>query len=141
MPNDDFNKYYPPTVPVSPGEELGEEEQPEEQPKKPKWQWIGSSNRPEAEEGDGISDLFKVGFSNEMEDARDATRFDAEHDALDTDEDGSFDSLFEVTEDDIMGDELPPEPEPMKYRITKRGRNFRIVRPQPPESGMRGLRT
>jgi len=97
-----------------------------------KWDWIGSSSRPEAqEESDGISDLFRVtdedvGASDE--DLSDLTDVDMERDILDADEDGSLDDLVDVTEADIMGDDdygqrpaKPPSRQARnRYRITPR---------------------
>lgn len=95
------------------------------------WDWIGSPSRPEAqEEDDGISDLFRVdpedvGASDE--DLSDLTDVDMENDILDAGPDGTLDDLVDVTEDDIMGDELgqrPSRPASQqrrpRYRITPR---------------------
>lgn len=93
------------------------------------WGWIGSPDRPEAqEEDDGISDLFRVtaedvGASDE--DLSDLTDVDIERDVLDADEDGSLDDLVVVTEDDIMGSDdyaqrpsKPASKQAARYRRT-----------------------
>lgn len=101
-----------------------------------KWSWVGSTDRPEAqEEDDGISDLFRVtaedvGASDE--DLNDLTDVDLEKDILDADEDGSLDDLVVVTEADIMGDDdfgqRPSKPSSRQPR-TRRGSRY-----QPPTS-------
>ncbi len=101
------------------------------------WNWIGSPSRPEAQdEDDGISDLFRVtaedvGASDE--DLSDLTDVDMEKDILDADEDGTLDDLVNVTEADIMGDELGQRPsKPASRQPTARRRI--IPRYQPPTS-------
>jgi len=101
------------------------------------WDWVGSPSRPEAqEEDDGISDLFRVtdedvGASDE--DLSDLTDVDMERDILDAGPDGSLDDLVDVTEADIMGDELgqrPSRPASQQHRT-----RYRITpRYQPPTS-------
>ena len=101
-----------------------------------KWDWIGSPSRPEAqEEDDGISDLFRVteedvGASDE--DLNDLTDVDMEKDVLDAGPDGSLDDLVDVTEADIMGNELGQRPS--KPSSQQRRARRRIVRYQPPTS-------
>ena len=125
-------------VPAVPQEQLSEEQPVEES----KWGWVGSDSHPEAKENeDGISDLFKATDQEEIdEDMRDLTDVDIEKDVLDADDDGTLDSLTDVTRADVMGDEEITEvPRQPRYR---RVAPRRIVRPryQPPTSagGMRG---
>ena len=102
-----------------------------------KWDWVGSPSRPEAqEESDGISDLFRVtaedvGASDE--DLSDLTDVDMEHDILDAGPDGSLNDLVDVTEADIMGDELGQRPSrPASQQ--RRPRYRQSPRYQPPTS-------
>jgi len=158
MPNEDLRKFYPegyrplplPAVPAPEPEML--EDEGEEQPQEggSKWEWIGSPSRPEAKKyKDGISDLFEV---DTADDTADLVSVDLEEDIIDADEDGSLDSLTEVSEEDIMGDEetgqVPLDYKPdldafngqnqkPKYRIAPRAR--RPARYIPP-TGMRGMR-
>lgn len=92
-----------------------------------KWDWVGSPSRPEAqEEDDGISDLFRVTAEDVGafdEDLSDLTDVDMERDILDAGPDGSLDDLVDVTEADIMGDELgqrPSRPASQQYRTRRR---------------------
>lgn len=93
-----------------------------------KWDWIGSPDRPEAQEkSDGISDLFTVSAEDvgaSDEDLSDLTDVDIEHDILDADEDGSLDDLVNVTESDIMGDDdfgqRPSKPSSRQPRARRR---------------------
>lgn len=64
-----------------------------------KWSWIGSPDRPEAQEySDGLSDLFEVGNEDNGDDL---LSVDIEKDIID----GDLADLTEVSEEDIMGDE------------------------------------
>lgn len=108
-----------------------------------KWNWIGSPDRLEAKEhSDGISDLFTVNAEDvgaSDEDLSDLTDVDIEKDILDADEDGSLDDLVDVTEDDIMGDELGQRP--AKPASKQRGARRRTLpRYQLPPTSLRGLR-
>jgi hypothetical protein len=101
------------------------------------WDWIGSPSRPEAqEEDDGISDLFRVtdedvGASDE--DLSDLTDVDMENDILDAGPDGTLNDLIDVTEEDIMGDELGQRPS--RPASQQRRTRYRITpRYQPPTS-------
>jgi len=101
------------------------------------WGWIGSPDRPEAQEHeDGISDLFTVdpedvGASDE--DLSDLTDVDMERDVLDAGPDGSLDDLVDVTEADIMGDDRGQRPS--KPASQQRRPRYRInPRYQPPTS-------
>jgi len=127
MPNEDLRKFYPEgyrplppsvvpmPVPVpTPEPELEPEleesddgrEQLQEQTQKPKrgWNWIGSPSRPEAKKHkDGISDLFEVGFDNDLEDVNDLVTVDIKRDVVDVGHDGTLDDLVDVFPEDIMG--------------------------------------
>ena len=101
------------------------------------WDWVGSPSRPEAQqEDDGISDLFRVtdedvGASDE--DLSDLTDVDMENDILDAGPDGTLNDLIDVTEEDIMGDELGQRPS--KPASLQRRPRYRITpRYQPPTS-------
>lgn len=107
------------------------------------FQWIGDPRRAEAQEGDGMSDLFQTGGDD---DASDLTRVDIEKDIIDADEDGTLDDLVVTTEDDIIGDELGQIPEDNGIRARQRRasrKRVRFSRPQrdtgPGMSGMRGF--
>ncbi len=121
--------------PVSvPAPELSPEPVPESGSK---WDWVGSPSRPEAQgESDGISDLFRVdpgdvGASDE--DLNDLTEVDMEKDVLDADKDGTLDDLVDVTEADIMGDELGQRPS--RSSSQQRRPRYRLSpRYQPPTS-------
>ena len=137
---DDIEQGNSPITPPEGDIEERELSEPEPVPVLPpssKWDWIGSPSRPEAqEEDDGISDLFRVtdedvGASDE--DLSDLTDVDMEHDILDADEDGTLNDLVDVTEADIMGDELgqrPSRPASQQYRVRRRA----LPRYQPPTS-------
>ena len=106
-----------------------------------KWDWIGSPSRPEAQgEDDGISDLFRVtdedvGASDE--DLSDLTDVDMEHDILDADDDGTLNDLVDVTEEDIMGDELGQRPS--KPASRQQRPRYRITPRYQPPTSMRGM--
>jgi len=104
-----------------------EEALPQEPENKPGWEWVGSPSRPEAQEhSDGISDLFRVteedvGASDE--DLSDLTDVDIDRDIVDADEDGTLDDLVNVSDEDIMGDELgqrPSRPLSQQRRLRRR---------------------
>lgn len=102
-----------------------------------KWDWVGSPSRPEAaEHSDGISDLFTVtdedvGASDD--DLSDLTDVDMEEDVLDAGPDGTLNDLVDVTEADIMGDELGQRPS--RPASQQRRPRYRISpRYQPPTS-------
>lgn len=104
------------------------------EPQGSKWDWIGSPSRPEAqEEDDGISDLFRVtaedvGASDE--DLSDLTDVDMEKDILDAGPDGTLDDLVDVTEEDIMGDELGQRPsKPASRQPRYRRTSLRYIPP------------
>lgn len=85
---------------------------------------------------DGVSDLFESGADEQEEDVEDVTEVDLHHDILDTDEDGSYGSLFDVDREDIMG-EAPAK------RANPRGphgrRTVRVSRVVPPGYGVQGV--
>ena len=122
---------------------VNEQEQslPEVEEVKPKWQWIGDTERPEAAETeDGISDLFEV---NDENDTDDLLRVDVEKDVLDANpETGGLDDLTEVSETDIMGDE--DNQVPLYYKPDKPRQRFRriqrIARRETPDTSMGGMR-
>lgn len=107
-----------------------------------KWSWIGSPDRPEAQEkSDGISDLFTVSAEDvgaSDEDLSDLTDVDIDKDVLDADEDGSLDDLTEVTEADIMGDDDYGQRPAKPLSRQPKARRRTIPRYQPPTS-MSGL--
>jgi len=85
---------------------------------------------------DGISDLFRV--DNEP-DTDDLVAVDIERDILDANEDGDLSDLTEVSEDDILGDDLGQTALNYKPRKTRRVR--RLPRRYPYGSGgMGGIR-
>ena len=120
---------------------------PVEQEEEPNWDWIGSDTRPEAQEySDGISDLFEVGNDPDTDDL---VSVDTNNDIIDSDTDGSLDSLTAVSEDDIMGDELGQTDldtikefngshQKPRYRLAPRVRVDRRYIPQ--DTSMRGIR-
>lgn len=84
---------------------------------------------------DDFSDLFDAYIEPDTEDV---VSVDIDKDVIDTDEDGTIDSLTEVSEEDVMGDELGQsdldyKPKP-RYRVVPR-RRIRYV----PPDGMGGL--
>jgi len=105
---------------------------PTEEPEQgSKWNWIGSPDRPEAQEhSDGISDLLEVneGDFDETEGVDDLVDVDFERDILDANENGDIEDLVNVSMEDIMGS----APRPRQRRIVQR----RTIRPryQPPTS-------
>ena len=141
--NDDIEQGYSPITP--PEGDIEEQDLSERIPvpvsapepeQSSKWEWVGDTNRPEAQENrDGISDLFTVtdddvGASDE--DLSDLTDVNMEEDVLDAGPDGSLNDLVDVTEADIMGDELgqrPSKPASQQHRTRRR-----VPRYQPPTS-------
>ena len=130
--------------PVIPGSPTGEEDTvaqpvPMDEPEtEGKWQWIGDSHRPEAQESsDGISDLFTVSDEDigVGADIDDLVEVDMDSNIIDAGEDGTLDDLVNVTEEDIMGEDYG-QPPSRKYRTAPRQR---ITRQQPPTS-MGGMR-
>ena len=103
-----------------------------------KWDWVGSSSRPEArEEEDGISDLFRVtpeDVGASEEDLSDLTDVDIEKDVLDADANGSLDDLVVVTEADIMGDDKFGQRPSKSASRQSRSRRRMVNRYLPPTS-------
>jgi len=139
MPNDNQGNYYPPPTSV-PAQASGEvvEEVIEEQPsQESKWGWVGSPNTPDAKKhDDGISDLFEV---DNDPDTADLLTVDVDEDIID----GPLDDLVDVTEDDIMGDELGQtdldyKPEPPRQRPAPRFRRV-VRRPYTPPTRAGGV--
>lgn len=124
------------------GAERAGVEQPEESKPGWQWDWIGSQSRPEAKESsDGISDLFTVSDDDvgaSDEDLSDLTDVDMEHDILDADEDGTLDDLVDVTEADIMGDELGQRPS--RPASQQRKARYRVTPRYQPPTSMGGFR-
>ena len=60
---------------------------------------------PEEKPKDDTADLFEVD-SEELVDTDDLVEVDIDKDILDADEDGSFDDLTTVSNEDIMGDDM-----------------------------------
>ena len=124
---DELSRYQPPQQPAPEPQQFADDEQEQPEENKPGWEWIGSPSRPEAQaESDGISDLFRVteedvGASDE--DLSDLTDVDIDRDIVDADEDGTLDDLVNVSEEDIMGDELgqrPSRPLSQQSRVRRR---------------------
>lgn len=116
--------------------EEAEQEQPEEPERKEGWEWVGSPKRPEAQKSsDGISDLFEV---DSEPDTDDVLSVDIDKDVID----GDLDDLVDVTEDDILGDEMGQTE--LNYRPEQPRR--KIVRPRrlperyTPPTSMGGVR-
>ena len=107
MPQDELST----PEPIS-EEEAQEQQEPEQGGK---WQWVGDNRRPEAQKvSDGISDLFEI---DDDPDTDDLVSVDIEKDIID----GDLSDLTEVSEDDILGDELGQSdldyhPEPPRRR-------------------------
>lgn len=117
---------------------MPEEIEEDESEQGSKWNWIGSESRPEAKKSsDGISDLFEVDSDNDTDDL---LKVDIEKDIMD----GDLSDITEVTEEDIMGDDIygqSPLDEPVGQR-TKRipPRSGIIRRPiSPPITGIQGM--
>lgn len=103
MPDETYRIKVPGVEP-EPTEPPMELEEQEEQPQG-KTVWVGS-DAAGGKADDGISDLFKSLDQDEIdEDIRDLTDVDAEVDIIDSDDDGTLDSLTEVSRADIMGDD------------------------------------
>ena len=128
MPQDEL----PTPAPIS--EEESQEQLESEQGGK--WQWVGDSNRPEAQKSDdGISDLFEV---DSNDDTSDLVSVDLERDIID----GDLSDLTEVSEDDILGDDLGQtdldyRPEPQR-QISRRPTR-RVVRRYVPPTNVGGI--
>lgn len=89
-------------------------------------QWIGDSRS--ATHDDGISDLYETGTEEDLEDTEELVDVDLEGDILDTDEDGSINSLVDVSSDEVIEGR----------RSTRRRRFTPPYRPNSP--GMGGIR-
>ena len=129
MPQDEL----PTPAPLS--EEEAQEQLESEQGGK--WQWVGDSNRPEAQKvSDGISDLFEV---DSNDDTSDLVSVDLERDIID----GDLSDLTEVSEEDILGDDetgqvpLEYKPDMPKRRVLPRYR--RLPQRYVPPTSMQGL--
>ncbi len=91
-----------------------------------------------------MADLFEV-KQDEILDTKDVITVDPEKDILDSDEDGTLNDLTEVSEEDVMGDELYGQT-PLEGAGTerlKKARRIRLVRPirqSPPPPQISGLR-
>lgn len=114
-----------PPAPVSP------DPAPESEPDtdRGRFQWVGDPRRSEAQEGDGMSDLFTVDADP---DTNDRVTVDPDTDIIDADEDGSLDDLVVVTEEDVMGDELGQVPldNGVRARQRRAAERFRRERAQ-----------
>lgn len=64
-------------------------------------QWIGDSRS--AQHSDGISDLYETGTEEDLEDTEELVEADLDTDILDTDEDGTMDSLVDVPQEEVIG--------------------------------------
>jgi len=73
------------------------------EPSEKRWTWVGDKEYSGGEEGDGISDLFRVRDEEISDDVESATALDYEEDVLDAGEDGTIDDVVSVDEEDIMG--------------------------------------
>ena len=92
--------------------------------------WVGSPEA--AKSDDGISDLFEVDSDSDTDDL---VSVDMETDIID----GPLDDLTDVSEKDIMGDEIgqvPLEHQPNKKRIVRRMVRRRTLQG---DAGMGGL--
>lgn len=120
---------------TEPVEEVEVIEEPEEyDPEAEVREQIGVD--PTAKHSDGISDLFEV---DNDPDTDDVVSVDMEKDILDADEDGGFDDLLTVTEEDVMGDDIGQTPLKRKpRRIVRRVR--RTDRPYYPPTTLGGIR-
>jgi len=142
--NDDIEQGYSPITP--PEGDIEEQELSERIPvpasepeQSSKWQWVGDTNRPEAQEhSDGISDLFTVTDDDvdAGEGVDDLVSVAVERDILDADENGDLSDLVDVTEEDIMGSEDYGQPSPRyRQRTSRRG----AIR-RPPPTSLGGMR-
>lgn len=93
--------------------------------------------------GDDMSDMFKPpSWNDEDMRADDLLGLDHDEDVMDYDEDGSFDSLLTVDNEDILGDDFPggnhndiPSGK-AKYRRTRKP----YIPPRNPYSSLGGMR-
>ena len=112
--SDDIEQGYSPVTP--PEGDIEEQELPEpvampviasapDLEQSSKWNWIGSPDRPEAQEtDDGISDLFEV--PSDLTDTQDLISVDVEGDIVEANPvTGDLSDLVDVSEEDILGDE------------------------------------
>ena len=110
---------------------------PPEPVKAKSWNWIGSPSRPEAKKGDGISDLFRTDFDEDMDDVNDLVTVDAARDVVDAGEDGTLDDLVDVFEEDIMGvGELGQKPSRKKLRQLRAERKARRLQSDSQQSSL-----
>ena len=122
-------------LPAPEPEQFADEEQGQpEQESKPRWDWIGSPSRPEAQESsDGISDLFEI---DSDDNTSDLVSVDIEKDIMD----GNLDDLTEVSEEDILGDaetgQIPLEYKPDAPRTRNTTRYRRPVQRYTPPTSM-----
>lgn len=116
---------------------INQEEEIQEEPEQSsRWTWIGSPDRPEAKKSkDGISDLFEV---DDNPDTDDLVTVDMEADIID----GDLEDLTEVTEEDVMGDELGQteldyKPTPQRRPVSRPRRIPVRYNPPPSIGGIR----
>ncbi|MDD4985204.1 MAG: hypothetical protein PHQ43_05360 [Dehalococcoidales bacterium] len=112
------------------------------------WGWVGSPDHPKAQEhSDGISDLFTVDDEDigAGSDVDDLIEVDIERDIIDANEEtGDLSDLVDVTEEDIMGNELGQSPldykPPAQQRIQSNQPRYRLTpRRTAPPTSMRGI--
>lgn len=102
------------------------------------WGWVGSPDHPDAKKSsDGISDLFEL---DDDPDTDDLISVDMEHDIID----GDLSDITDVTEEDVMGEDIygqspldAPAEQKVK-RIMPRGGIIRRPLP-PPMTGIQGM--
>ena len=119
---------------------------PVPEPSGSKWDWIGSPSRPEVQEhSDGISDLFTVDDEDigAGSDVDDLIEVDIERDIIDANEEtGDLSDLVDVTDEDIMGNELGQSPldyKPPAQSQRKQPRYRLTPRRTAPPTSMQGI--
>ena len=119
------------TIPNMPNLMLPPEPDIEAEEEEERAVWVGSPEASKAD--DGISDLFEVDTDTDTDDL---VSVDMETDIID----GPLDDLTDVTDDDVMGDELGQVPleqgGKLRYRLPRR----RIERRYNNDGGMAGMR-
>lgn len=132
----------PEATPAPPPEPVALPE-PVEPPPRPAFHWIGDASRPEAQEKDGVSDLFAPETDPDTDDV---VNVSVDEDVIDADiPENPLGDLLDTTEDDILGDEetgqIPLNTDARSRRQREMAKRLRQRRPpSSPDASVSGLR-